>query len=105
MGKKFDSTKKEVGQSAEQFTIAVRNSMNPDKIMLYGSHAKGTAHDESDIDIAVIFRNFKGNWLDISGQLWRFAWNIDRRIEPILLDTEHDDSGFCKHILETGIVL
>lgn len=36
------------------------NKIDVDKIILYGSYAKGTPRDHSDIDIAVISPSFKG---------------------------------------------
>lgn len=30
------------------------NSLHPEKVFLYGSHAYGTPHDDSDIDLLVI---------------------------------------------------
>jgi len=41
-------------------------------LWLYGSYAKGTAHEQSDIDLAVIFKTWEG---DI----------IERRLRPELL--------------------
>ncbi len=43
------------------------NAINDDDIevmWLYGSQAKGTAHEHSDIDIAIAFKNFKLTDLD-----------------------------------------
>jgi predicted nucleotidyltransferase len=36
------------------------NSITVDKIVLYGSYAKGTPQPHSDIDLAVISPDFKG---------------------------------------------
>jgi len=43
------------------------NAINEDDIevmWLYGSQAKGTAHEQSDIDIAIAFKNFNLSELD-----------------------------------------
>lgn len=52
--------------------------------VLYGSYAKGTAHEWSDIDILVVSPFYDNQrthkkW----GQLWRIAADTDSRIEPI----------------------
>jgi len=38
--------------------VLIKNKINPEKIILYGSYAKGKAHQYSDIDIAVISDQF-----------------------------------------------
>ncbi len=43
-----------INKVIEQITTHFR----VDKIILFGSYAKGTAHDESDVDIAVISSEF-----------------------------------------------
>lgn len=75
------------------------------KVVLYGSYANGTPTQDSDIDIAVIFSNFSGNWLETSAQLWEDTEKINTKIEPILLDMSEDESGFCEHVIKTGIEL
>lgn len=79
--------------------------MNPDKVVLYGSYSRNEQTDESDIDIAVIFDGFTDNWLEESSKLWRIAWDIDDRIEPVLLDISNDESGFCEEVMRVGIKL
>lgn len=46
----------------------------------------------SDIDIAVIFNGFSGDWLKTSGDLWRITEKADTIIEPVLLDMQNDPS-------------
>ena len=38
---------------AKQYAVEVRKDMDASSIFLYGSHAKGTATEDSDIDIAL----------------------------------------------------
>lgn len=79
--------------------------MHPKMIVLYGSYAKGTAHENSDIDIAVIFDSIGNDFLEKSHQLFKLRRGIDSRIEPILIEQENDRSGFCEEILKTGKVI
>ena len=51
------------------------------QIFLFGSYAKGTNQEESDIDIAVILGEFE-NRIDIQLELMRLRRKIDSRIEP-----------------------
>lgn len=39
------------------FPDIVRQNFAVQKIILFGSQAKGTAHQDSDIDVAVVFKS------------------------------------------------
>ena len=73
--------------------------------ILYGSYAKGSAREDSDIDVAVVFNGFQGDWLMASAKLWKLRRNISDDIEPILLDHTNDESGFLREVLRTGRVI
>ncbi len=96
---------KEVLEKALRYAVLVRTLINPKKVILYGSHSKGTAHDESDIDIAVICDRIDGDYLEQSAKLYKLRRNIDTRIEPILLEEGNDESGFVEEVLKTGTVI
>jgi len=51
------------------------------KIILFGSYAKGNYHEDSDIDIAIVFKDFS-NLIDMQVELMRLRRKIDSRIEP-----------------------
>ncbi len=74
---------------------------------LYGSHARGTAREWSDIDIAVIARNLSGDWHDDFLSLARISHTIDSRIEAIgyIPQTFRDESPLVWEIKTTGIQL
>lgn len=91
--------------TVKRYADVVRRELSPAAIVLYGSYVKGTAHEDSDIDVAVIFNGFDGDWLKTSSQLWRLRRNISFDIEPILLDSTQDKSGFVKNIFKTGQVI
>ena len=59
----------------------------------------------SDIDVAVIFNGFSSDWLETSARLWHLTRRVSTYIEPILLDTTEDKSGFVKHVIKTGQVI
>ncbi len=92
-------------QIARRYSDAVRKRMRVRKVLLYGSQAQGSAREDSDIDIAVIVRGLRGDWLDKSARLWLLTRGVDVRIEPRLLDELHDESGFLEHILSYGEVI
>lgn len=91
--------------TVKQYADAVTNQLSPISIILFGSHVSGESRDESDIDVAVIFDDFSGDWLKTSSALWRLRRGISYNIEPHLLDTRADDSGFVQHVINTGEVV
>ncbi|WP_312700294.1 nucleotidyltransferase domain-containing protein [Sedimentibacter sp.] len=97
--------KETVVKLAEQYALEVVKLLNPQAVVLFGSYAKGTAKADSDIDIAVILNNFTGDYLEIYKQLYRLRRNISADIEPVLLDSSQDDSGFVTEVLKTGHIL
>jgi len=70
--------------------------------LIFGSYVNGNPHEYSDIDIAVICNDFKGDWYETVMELCGLSWNISFDIEPHLLDTTKDRSGFVAHVLKTG---
>ncbi len=92
-------------KTVEQYAQEVTKALKPAVIVLYGSYAKGTAREESDIDIAVIFNGYTGDWLQDSSMLWKIAHKNSLDIEPILLDSTKDRSGFVADILKTGQII
>jgi len=97
-------TKQAIGL-ASQFAKQVASEMSPTEIILYGSYAKDRATDNSDIDVAVIFTEFSGNRIEASKRLWRIAWDSEGYIEPVILESLHDPSGFVSEVRNHGIVL
>jgi uncharacterized protein len=50
-------------------------------VLLFGSYAKGTNHDNSDIDIAIILKHVN-DILDTQIEFMKLRRQIDLRIEP-----------------------
>lgn len=90
---------------AKRYSDDVRKCLPVRKVVLYGSHARGIAHEDSDIDIAVILHGLDENFLDVAAELYKIRSRIDLHIEPILLDETHDRSGFVEEILKTGQII
>ncbi len=97
--------KRTVLDEVREYAEVVRRSFPVTKVVLYGSHATGTARADSDIDVAVILRRVKGDYLDSAALLFKLARNIDLRIEPVLLEESSDRSGFLSEVLRTGKVV
>jgi predicted nucleotidyltransferase len=76
-----------------------------DSVILFGSYAKGTQREESDIDVAVVVNSIKGDFFTYAPLLWKLRREIDDRIEPILIDKNDDISGFLQEIQKTGLII
>ena len=75
-------------------------------IIVFGSYAKGTNNEDSDIDIALIFKNLKNDIIDEELNLMRLRRKIDTRIEPHIIkleDYQKVSNPFVQEIIETGI--
>lgn len=90
---------------AREYAAAVRKTMNVRDIFLYGSHARGEAKKDSDIDIAVVADQVPGDYIDTMASLWRLTNDVDEDIEPVLLLTSDDESGFLDTVRRTGIAV
>jgi len=94
--------KAKIMNNVKRYAQVVYREMSPDAIVLFGSYANGTATEDSDIDIAVIIDNFNGDRLETSAKLCDLTWDIDTRIEPILLDKSKARISFVNEVLRTG---
>lgn len=91
----------------EQYANKVVKNMIVNKIILYGSYARGDYRNDSDIDVAVIVprTSLSKNILDDMAKLFRLRRDISTDIEPVLLIDEEDNSGFLESISEYGEVV
>lgn len=95
--------RREALRDSRRYAERVKQRFPQCKIVMYGSYAYGNPTQDSDIDIAVIFNGFSGDWLKTSSQLWEDTETINTKIEPVLLDMTEDPSGFCEHVMNVGI--
>ncbi|MEK7448458.1 MAG: nucleotidyltransferase domain-containing protein [Planctomycetota bacterium] len=81
-----------------------RNGFKITKAFLFGSYAKGRAHEWSDIDIALVSPNFSGNRFNDRQRIVPLTRNIDSRIEPMPFRPKDfkDDPVMAEEIKKTG---
>ena len=91
--------------TAKEYAAVVRKTMDVRGVFLYGSHVRGEAKKDSDIDIAVVADQVPGDYLDTMASLWRLTNDVDERIEPVLLLTSGDESGFLGTVRRSGIAV
>ena len=84
------------------FAEKARQSLDIRQVFLFGSYAKGTANEYSDIDVAVILDAPVKDWWETSTNLFVLRRDIDLSIEPVLIDSSSDRSGFLEEIRKTG---
>ena len=97
--------KAEARNIALEYAKVVNRELAPKNIILFGSYINGVPTEDSDIDIAVIFDSFQGNWLETATLLSRLKRKVSLLIEPHILDESEDVTGFLTHIRQTGEVL
>ncbi|MBI5807017.1 MAG: nucleotidyltransferase domain-containing protein [Ignavibacteriales bacterium] len=96
---------RKTSRALKRFSKDVKEILEVEKIILFGSFAKGEQKDNSDIDIAVIVSGFDGDYLELNAKLFSIVKNIDVRIEPIILNRKNDRSGFLESIEKYGIAI
>ena len=94
-----------VMNTVKRYAEAVTKEFSPIAVILFGSYVNGNPHEDSDIDVGVVFDGFIGDWRQTSTQLWRLCSGISFDIEPHLLDIANDKSGFVKHVFKTGQII
>ena len=97
--------KSEALDPVRRFSAVVQTVFNPARIVLYGSYATGSQTAASDIDVAVIVDHVDGDFLDQEIELYRLRREIDDRIEPVLIETGDDKSGFLENVLSRGEIV
>jgi predicted nucleotidyltransferase len=99
---------KTLNNKIASYITDVRQTIPIDKVYLYGSYAKGTSHEWSDVDICFFSKSFEGKKsVDIVCDLFAIArkYNPDICFEPNAFPTSEleNDNPFVKEILNTGI--
>ena len=89
-----------------QYVKVICENFDAVAIILFGSYAKGTAHEDSDIDIAIVIDEFRDNIIDEEVEFMKMRKGIDYRIEPHIIrtnDYKEISNPFVKEVIETGI--
>jgi predicted nucleotidyltransferase len=76
-----------------------------EQFYLFGSYAKGTPREHSDIDVALIVQHLDDDYsiLDTEPILWELTEQVDFRIEPHVIARDTDYAGFLNEIEKTGV--
>lgn len=97
---------KEIVDIVDKYIAIVKENYDVVAIILFGSYAKGTEHEDSDIDIAVVTDDIKTDKFDEEVKLTLLRRKIDSRIKPHIIkvkDYENDETPFVVKVKNTGI--
>lgn len=89
----------------KRYVVEISKEFDIQGVYLFGSFAKGTNKEDSDIDVAVVLKS-DVNSFDIMVDLMMLTQNVDLRIEPHPIkvkDFEEISNPFIYEIIETGI--
>jgi predicted nucleotidyltransferase len=89
---------------ALRYTERIKGFFNLKKVILFGSYARNTNKEFSDIDVAVVVDKID-SLLNSEFLLHKLVRDVDLRIEPILFEEDYDPSGFLEEINRTGIII
>ena len=89
----------------KQLVIDSSFPMKVENVYLFGSYAKGLPHKDSDIDVALVVKRFKGDFFKVIPPIWKLRRQIDFRIEPHVIARDTDYAGLLDEIQKTGILI
>src|SRR3989338_7300890 len=99
--------KEEALQTAGRFKQALQAEGVPfDAVIVFGSAARDNMHEQSDIDIVVGGRPYKGNLMDEQHALSRIRRGVSYKIQPIWFYPRHLEdkySTLAQEIRKDGI--
>jgi uncharacterized protein len=95
--------KNEAIDKVKAYKLLLDDYFQLEKVYLFGSYARNTNTEDSDIDVAVVVNHIDGDFFSVNPLLWRLRRQIDDRIEPVLIESEFDDSDFLGDIKKYGI--
>ncbi|MBM2815480.1 MAG: nucleotidyltransferase [Ignavibacteria bacterium] len=96
----------EIIQIIKKFVFEAKaDNITIEKAVLFGSYAKGTNHEFSDIDLAVVSNDFEGIRFYDNRKLShsKLIASIDLETHPYRPEDFTEDNPFVKEILEHGI--
>ena len=102
----MDEITQKVEEIAREYVNEVKKHVSVNKAFLYGSYAKGTYNEGSDLDIAIFSEAFTNKkFVEVTA----FLLSLARRYKQICIEPVGfsnldiiDDNPFIKEIINTG---
>jgi predicted nucleotidyltransferase len=95
--------KKEAINKVKAYRLLLNEHFQLENVYLFGSYAKNTNREDSDIDVAIVVNHIEGDYFSVTPLLWKLRRQIDDRIEPILIEKDFDEANFLADIQKFGI--
>lgn len=102
----MDKNKNSIKKKIDKYIQTLKNYVEIDKVVLYGSWANGSPNELSDIDLAIFSPDFGNSKLKELQLLSKLSWEVDETIEAIPYSSNklntYDSTSFIYEIIETG---
>jgi len=97
--------REDINNIVNRFIALVSTEFPVKSVYLFGSYAKGTARDDSDIDIAIVSDKFEGRRFWDREKLGKYVVksSFDLEVHPYKTEDFTEDDPFVKEILQTGL--
>ncbi len=94
----------DIRKIVSEYIAVLQEKYDIEAVYIFGSYAKGTQNEDSDIDVAIISNDFSDR-IDDMIELLMLKTDIDLRIEPHPFSKGDfdDDNPFVKEIKSTGL--
>jgi len=95
-----------IKEEARRYANEVRCQLPVDRAYLFGSYAKGTASELSDVDICFFLHDYEGkDRVEMLIRLLRIARSYKAYFEPLVFETVEIERNnpFVNEILRTGL--
>ena len=96
---------KKIADEINAFTAKVTEMLPVKMVVLYGSYAKGTERDDSDIDLAIVVDKLEESWWKVNSRLFLISADMDANIEPNLIVSKDNKNDFLQNILKYGKII
>ena len=80
----------------DQIVALITSKISPERVVLFGSYAKGENKENSDIDILIIVKNLK-NERQITGSLYKELLNTNISIPIDFIAVDYDKYNTLKN--------
>lgn len=102
----MDKVPESIQKIVQDYVSNLSKQISVQKVILFGSYARGTTHEYSDVDVAVFSDYFK-NMKRVDGihylLLSAMDYDIDIEPQPFTMDEYEQPVGLVEEILKTGI--
>lgn len=102
----MDKIPESIQKTIEDYIADLSRQISIEKVILFGSYAKGNTHKDSDVDIA-IFSDYFERMSRVDGikflLIRAMDYDIDLEPQPFTMDEYKDPVGLVQEILKTGI--